>query len=77
MEHNYLDNLKETMEFANSPRGKFIVAEALYLGIQKLGEVEGVHREVSDMLDMQYLLDVIHPGMDALMELKYHKEGNS
>ena len=49
MEYDYLGNLKETVEFANSPRGNFIMAKALYLGIQKLCEVEGVHREVSDI----------------------------
>jgi hypothetical protein len=76
MEYDYLGNLKETMEFANSPRGNFIMAKALYLGIQKLGEVQGVHREVSDILDMRHLLDVLHPGMEGLMELEYPKEVN-
>ena len=72
MEYDYLGNLKETMEFANSPRGNFIMAKALYLGIQKLCSVEGVHREVSDICDMKHLLDVLHPGMNDLMELEYH-----
>ena len=76
MGHDYLGNLKETMEFANSPRGNFIMAKALYLGIQKLCEVEGVHREVSDICDMQHLLDVLHPGMDGLMKLEYPKAAN-
>ena len=39
--------VKETQEFADSPRGKFIQAQALYYGIKKLNEVEGVMREVS------------------------------
>ena len=69
MGYDYLDNLKETMEFANSPRGNFIRAKALYLGIQKLCEVEGVYREVSDICDMHHLLDVLHPGMEDLMKL--------
>ena len=76
MEYDYLGNLKETMEFANSPRGNFIMAKALYLGIQKLAEIQGVHREVSDICDMQYLLDALHPGMKTLMELEYPKVVN-
>ena len=76
MGHDYLGNLKETVEFANSPRGNFIMAKALYLGIQTLCSVEGVHREVSDICDMQHLLDVLHPGMKGLMELEYPKEVN-
>tara|TARA_B100000749_G_C18181031_1_gene363837 strand:- start:22 stop:261 length:240 start_codon:yes stop_codon:yes gene_type:complete len=66
---NYLDNLKETIEFKNSPRGQYIIAQALYLGIQKLCEVEGVHREVSNICDMQHLLDVLHPGMEGVLKL--------
>jgi len=62
VEANYMDNLKETMEFAQSPRGKFIQAQALYYGIKKLSEVEGVLREVSNICDMKYLLDVLYPG---------------
>ena len=62
VEANYMDNLKETMEFAQSPRGKFIQAQALYYGMKKLSEVEGVLREVSNICDMKYLLDVLYPG---------------
>ena len=76
MEYDYLGNLKETMEFANSPRGNFIMAKALYLGIQTLCSVEGVHREVSDICDMQHLLDVLHPGMEGVMQLTHPKEVN-
>jgi len=62
VEANYMDNLKETMEFAHSSRGKFIQAQALYYGMKKLSEVEGVLREVSNICDMKYLLDVLYPG---------------
>jgi len=66
VEANYMDNLKETMEFAQSPRGKFIQAQALYYGIKKLSEVEGVLREVSNICDMKYLLDVLYPGYEEI-----------
>ena len=67
-EANYLSNLEETVRFKNSPRGQFIIAQALYLGVKKLQEVEGVHREVSNIIDMQYLLDVLHPGMKEVFK---------
>ena len=67
-EANYLSNLEETVRFKNSPRGQFIIAQALYLGVKKLQEVEGVHREVANILVMQYLLDVLHPGMKEVFK---------
>ena len=67
-EANYLSNLEETVRFKNSPRGQFIIAQALFLGVKKLQEVEGVHREVSNIMDMQYLLDVLHPGMKEVFK---------
>ena len=48
--------------FSRSPRGQFIMAQALYYGIKKLSEVEGVMQEVSNISDMQYLLDTLYPG---------------
>ena len=59
---NYMANVKETVEFSQSPRGRFIQAQALYYGMKKLSEVEGVLREVSNICDMKYLLDVLYPG---------------
>ena len=39
-----------------SLRERYIIAQALVLGIEKLAEVEGPHREMSNMLDMGELL---------------------
>ena len=39
-----------------NPRERFILAQALVLGIEKLAEVEGAMREVSNMHDMGDLL---------------------
>lgn len=58
--------VKETQEFADSPRGKYIQAQALYYGIKKLSEVEGVMREISNISDMKYLLDVLYPGYEQI-----------
>ena len=62
----YMQMVKETQEFADSPRGKFIQAQALYYGIKKLDEGKGVLREVSNICDMKYLLDVLYPGYEQI-----------
>ena len=68
VEASYMDSFKETIEFAQSPRGRFIQAQALYYGMKKLSEVEGVLREVSNICDMKYLLDVLYPGYATIFE---------
>ena len=47
--------------FLSSMRGRLMMARALHYGIKELNKVEGVHREVSDIADMQYLKDTIFP----------------
>ena len=64
----YLDIVKETIEFSQSSRGKFIQAQALYYGIKKLSEVGGAMREVSNISDMQSLLDVLYPGYETIFD---------
>ena len=63
---DYMQIVKDTQDFADSPRGKYIQAQALYYGIKKLSEVEGVMREVSNISDMKYLLDVLYPGYEQI-----------
>ena len=65
---NYLDNIKETIAFRDSPRGKYIMAQALYLGVKALYLYPEPYREVSNALDMKYLLDALHPGMWDMLE---------
>jgi len=55
--------------FQASNRGKFIQAQALHYAIQKLSEVEGAMREVSNIADMQYLLDELYAGYEDIF---YH-----
>ena len=64
----YMQMVKETQEFADSPRGKFIQAQALYYGIKKLNEVKGALREVSNICDMKHLLDVLYPGYEKIFD---------
>jgi hypothetical protein len=67
-DYDYMDSVKETFEFQNSPRGKYIMAQALYYGIKKLCEVEGTLREVSNICDMKYLLDILYPGYEQIFK---------
>ena len=43
--------------FINSNRGHYILAQALVIAIKELDKVDGAMKEVSNMQDMQYLLD--------------------
>lgn len=43
--------------FINSNRGHFILAQALVIAIKELDKVEGAMKEVSNISDMQFLLD--------------------
>ncbi len=65
---DYVQIHKDAMEFSDSPRGKYIIAQALYLGIKALYQVPEPYREVSNAMDMKYLLDTLHPGMTDLFD---------
>ena len=47
----------DAVRFLSSMRGRLMMARALHYGIKELSKVEGVHRESSDIADMQYLKD--------------------
>ena len=55
--------------FLSSMRGRLMMARALHYGIKELSKIEGVHREVSDIADMQYLLDELYAGYEDIF---YH-----
>jgi hypothetical protein len=44
-------------DFAASIRGQYIISQALSLAVKELGEVDEPHREISNISDMQGLLD--------------------
>jgi len=57
-------------EFANSMRGKFIIGQALLIGVNHLKALEsrdepypvnGEHAEPSNRADMEYLLENVFP----------------
>ena len=47
-------------DFAVSIRGQYIISQALSLAVKKLGEVDEPHREISNISDMQGLLDNLY-----------------
>lgn len=67
----YAEGIKETQEFVDSPRGRLLMAQALYLGIRKLSECESIMREESNIADMNYILHVMYPNMEQLFDQVY------
>lgn len=59
---------QEAVKFLASTRGRLIMARALHYGIEELSKVEGVHREVSDIADMQYLKDELFNFSTEILE---------
>ena len=59
---------KEAIEFRDSPRGRYIMAQALYLGIEALNLYPEPYTEISNAMDMKYLLDTLHHGMKDLFD---------
>ena len=53
--------ITDAMRFAAGPRGQYIISRALLALVEKLEAVEGVHREVSDLSDTNYILDELYP----------------
>jgi len=65
---DFVQTHKDALEFRNSPRGQFIMAQALYLGVKALYSYPEPMREVSNAMDMEYLLDTLHHGMGDLFD---------
>ena len=59
---------KEAIEFRDSPRGKYIMAQALYLGIKALNLHPAPYTEVSNAMDMKYILDTLYHGMGDMFD---------
>jgi hypothetical protein len=60
---------KDAVEFRDSPRGQYIMAQALYLGVKALNLYSAPYTEVSNAMDMQYLLDTLHHGMGEMFDV--------
>ena len=56
------------MLFAAGHRGQYIISRALVALIEKLEEVEMDYREVSDIMDAEYILKELYPNFRKLHE---------
>ena len=65
-EYNYMENLEESKRFMDSPRGRYIVAQALYLGIKALYLYPAPYNEVSNAMDMKDILEGVYTGIPTI-----------
>jgi len=61
-----MNDKDQAIEFASSMRGQYILSQALWHAIVKLNEVPEPMREVSNISDMEYLLDNLFPMFKAV-----------
>ena len=54
-----MTNKKDAVKFVGSLRGQLILGQALVIAIDKLEEVPEPYKEISNIADMQYLLDTL------------------
>jgi len=52
---------QEAWAFAGSPRGQFIISQALCIAIEEMKKVPAPHTEPSNIADMEYLRDNAFP----------------
>lgn len=52
---------KEAFQLFDSPRGRYILGQALYLAIEKLKEVPSEFQEKSNIADMELLKEIFFP----------------
>ena len=58
---------EKAAEFANTPRGNYILGQALYIAIESLKQVEPeAMREISNISDMEFIRDNLFPIYSAL-----------
>ena len=48
-------------KFSMSPRGEYLISQALVIAIEQLKAVPDRQREDSNIADMEYLLDEVYP----------------
>jgi hypothetical protein len=57
-------------DFAVSPRGQFIISQALCLALQSMKDRPDVEREFSNEEDMRYLIDNLFPVYEVFLRAK-------
>ena len=58
--------MDETIEFAESLRGNYIIGQALFYAIKELEKVPSPYRESSNISDMKYIQDNLYMFPDEL-----------
>lgn len=67
-----LDKLKLAEKMVNSPRGAYIISQALHYAIKALNEIPDPFKEVSNIQDMEMMREtffdfpVFEPDLDAM-----------
>ena len=51
----------DAYKFSMSPRGEYLISQALVIAIEQLKAVPDRQREDSNIADMEYLLDAVYP----------------
>ena len=51
---------EEVVKFATSMRGRYIISQALYYGIEELKKVKSPHTEFSNIADMELLREKLY-----------------
>ena len=72
----YMTSVKEVMAFRDSPRGQFIIAQALVIAVEELSKVRGPMREYSNIEDMNLLIGILYPGLANAVRQSYLGDNN-
>ena len=72
----YMTSVKEVMAFRVSPRGQFIIAQALVIAVEELSKVRGPMREYSNIEDMNLLIGILYPGLANAVRQSYLGDNN-
>ena len=72
------EGIDDGTKFANSARGQYIIAQALYIASKALGEVQPpVMQEKSNIADMKYLMELLYSPFISVFELQYNVQENN
>ena len=66
-----MEKREAVTQFLTSPRGMFIISQALFVAIETMKKVEPEYkRELSNIADMEYLLDELFPMYKTVLMIK-------
>lgn len=65
---------EEAVKFLHCMRGQYIISQALYTAIKAMEKKPKIHREVSNISDMQFLLDNLFPIYKSIAAAEEIKE---